>query len=51
MCNGGLLPGPDGGDSIPVLLMPGEHVYGPDGKLIFAAGGPVTPPDGGQGTG
>ena len=45
MCNGGLVLGASGDDSIPVPLMPGEHVYGPDGKLIFAVGGAVTPPD------
>jgi hypothetical protein len=36
---GGLVTGPAGEDSIPILLMAGEHVYGPDGKLLLVAVG------------
>jgi hypothetical protein len=45
MCSGGYVTGPDGSDTIHVWLHPGEHVYGPDGKLLFAVGGPVLPDD------
>lgn len=32
---GGLIAGPAGEDTVPVLLRPGEHIYGPDGKLLL----------------
>ena len=30
---GGLVTGPAGEDSVPIRLLPGEEIYGPDGKL------------------
>jgi hypothetical protein len=37
---GGLLPGPDGEDSIPVLIYPGEHWYTAEQVRRFMAAKP-----------
>jgi len=36
---GGLVTGPAGEDSVPVQLMTGERVYGPDGRLLLIVPG------------
>ncbi len=33
--SGGLITGSDGSDSVPVVLMRGEHVYDADGKRLL----------------
>ncbi len=35
---GGLVTGAAGEDSVPILLIPGERVYGPDGELLLVVG-------------
>jgi len=32
---GGLITGAASADNVPVLLRPGEHVYGPGGRLVL----------------
>ena len=46
---GGIVQRPDGGDSVPVQIWPGEHFYDRDGKRVFGLAFPDAPGFKGQG--